>query len=313
MSLLLWLAVLVQPILFAVSNILDKRMVHGEEDDSNSLSLIAIGSLFILPLVIILGLFCTMTGRIPGAEVFVPLFFNGMSFTLYVWLFYQALKKEEASRVVPWFQIIPAFGFVGGILMLNEDMSWYAILAIILLMAGGFVLSVVKGKVNWKVIAMMVLASALCAWNDLVLAKYGRELLVSPGSSLTNILESTKDIAPALFADLLGKLFFGTIFLVCRTERRGFVLGVKTKFKLVFSSNVAFTLGSFVFDCAKIFAPVAIVQALCCTQPLFVLIGAVVLTIFHKSFLAEEISGKTLVQKIVGVGLMVVGGILLSI
>jgi drug/metabolite transporter (DMT)-like permease len=310
MSPWIWIVALVPPILYAVSNLIDKVIVHGDEEDNNSWAMIALGTIFDLVLVIPIGIYCWVTtGTLfPSADAFWPLFMNGSVFTLAAWLFYQAIKTEDVSKATAIFQTVPAFGFFLGLYGLNEILSWPIILAIILLMMGGYTLSITKGKINKKILVAMLLSSALYAVNDFVVAKYGREVIEASGN-----LASTKEALPAIFADLLGKMFFGMLPLIGQKERASFKLGFKTKFKLMAACSITYTVGDASFDIAKILAPLALVQALCCTQPLFVLIGATGLTLFCKSFPKEEVSKGSLWQKVFGISLMVVGGILLSI
>lgn len=299
MSILLWLLSLLPPAFFGASNLLDKIAVHGDDEDNSPWAIVAMGALFDIVFVLPIGIYCWVTGSMIPLGVFVPLFLNGITFTFAGWLFYHSIKVEEASRVVPIFQVIPAFGFVLGFYGLEEKLGVETIFAIFLLMIGGFTLSLKKGKINRNILAMMLVSSLLYAVNDFVLAEYGRR---------------AKDaIWAVILADLLGKMFFGMIGLLNRKDRNSFVLGFKTKFKLVALSSIVYSVGDLMFDVAKLFVPIAIVQALCCTQPLFVLFGAVVLTIFYKKFPKEEIDGASLWRKSVGIVFMVVGGILLSI
>lgn len=312
MSIWIWMVALLPPILFAVSNLVDKKIVHGDTDEYNPWSIIALGAVFDIVVCIPIGVYCLTTGNLPSVAMFWPLFVNGITFTVAAWIFYVCLKTEDTSRVVPIFQTVPAFGIFLGLYGLQEVLSLGIFLGIILLMIGGYVLSVKKGKINKRILAMMLLSSALYAINDFVLARYGREVLDGV-STVNGFWASTKVAMPVIFADLLGKIFFGIIILISPKVRTNFALGFKSKFGLVAASSLTYTLGDIGFDIAKIFAPLALVQALCCTQPLFVLIGAVGLTIFCKSFPKEEADGKSLGQKVFGVVMMVIGGILLSI
>jgi drug/metabolite transporter (DMT)-like permease len=310
MSLWLFLLALVPPIFYAISNLFDKVVSHGDYEDNDSLAIVAMGSVFDLFLAIPIGVVCVLTTGIlfPGADTFWPLFLNGSIFILASWLFLQSIKVEDSSKVTAIFQVIPAFGIFFGFYGLNENLGWVLILGIVFLMIGGFVLSFSKGKISIKVLVMMLFACSLYAVNDFVIAKYGREVIVASGN-----VASVTEALPAIMADLAGKVFFGMIPLISRKVRKSFTLGFKTKFKLVAASSVTYTFGDVSFDIAKILAPLAVVQALCCFQPLFVLVGAIGLSIFCKGFPKEDISTWSLVQKLFGISLMVVGGILLSI
>ena len=307
---LFWLVALVPPILYATSNLIDKIIIHGDDEDNNSWAMVALGALFDPIVVIPIGIYCWVTNGVilPSADIFWPLFMNGSTFTLAAWFFYQATKTEDVSKVTAIFQTVPAFGFFLGFYGLNEKLGWPIILAIIFLMVGGYVLTITKGEINKKILVLMLLSSAMYAVNDFVMAKYGREIFEVSGNQVS-ITESL----PAILADLLGKTFFGILPLIGLKERTSFKLGFKTKFKLMATGTVIYAVGDAIFDIAKIIAPLAIVQAVGCTQSLFVLVGAIGLTLFCKSFPNEEVSSKSLWQKVFGISLMVAGGILLSI
>jgi drug/metabolite transporter (DMT)-like permease len=336
MSLWFFLVALVPPVMFAVSNLIDKSVMHGEEGDESPWAVVALGAFFDLIFLIPIGLYCLVTINWPMADIFWPLFFNGISVTLAGWLFYRSIQTEETSRVVAIFQTIPIFGLFLGFYGLEEKLGWEIILAIIFLVLGGFTLSISKGKFNKRILAMMLLSSALYAVNDFVLAKYGREIF---GGETGNSISLVGQAMPAIMADLAGKVFFGIIVLVGRRERTSFKNSFRAKFGLVGVSSIIYTAGDVVFDLAKLFAPIALVQALGCTQPMFVLIWGILSTSILIPYLLkkrnwilkkenrriklvekttkfclktrESLKGTT--WKVVGIILMVVGGILLSI
>ncbi len=312
MSFWIWIVALVPPALFAASNLIDKVVMHGEggEEEGSPWAIVALGAFFDLLFLVPIGLYCLVTSNLPSADIFCPLFLNGIPVTFAGWLFYRSIQSEEASRVVAIFQTVPVFGIFLGFYGLGERLSWETIVAIIFLVLGGFILSISKGKFNKQILVMMLLASALYAVNDFILAGYGREIF---GEEMNISFGSIGQAMPVILADLAGKVFFGIIVLVSRRERQSFKSSFRAKFGLVGVSSVIYTAGDVVFDLAKLFAPIAIVQALCCTQPLFVLVGAVGLTLFCRNFPKEEVDSKSLWQKVLGISLMVVGGILLSI
>jgi drug/metabolite transporter (DMT)-like permease len=310
MSFWIWLVALVPPVMSAVSNLIDKCVMYREEGCESPWAVVALGAFFDLIFLVPIGLYCLVTSNWPTANIFWPLFFNGIPVTIAGWLFYRSIQTGETSRVVAIFQTIPIFGLFFGFYGLEEKLGWEIILAIIFLVLGGFILSISKGKFDKRILVMMLLSSVLYAVNDFLVAKYGREIF---GGEMGNSLSSAGQAMPAILADLAGKVFFGIIVLVGRRERTSFKNSFRAKFGLVGVSSIVYTAGDVVFDLAKLFAPIALIQALGCTQPLFVLIGAIGLTLFCKSFPKEEVGRKSLWQKVFGISLMVVGGILLSI
>jgi hypothetical protein len=160
---------------------------------------------------------------------------------------------------------------------------------------GGLVLVFKDGIVRKQMAIMMLLSSILLAINDIVFANFGREI----------------GVWPALFADVLGKSLWGFLVLVKKNYRLQFVEGIRSKFKLQAINEILFIVGDLIFDAAKIFVPVALAQGFCATQPLFLLIIALLFTKFFPKFHSEDFGGLVKWQKIVGILLVVVGGIVL--
>ena len=89
-------------------------------------------------------------------------------------------------------------------------------------------------------------------------------------------------------------------------------MAIRTRLKFQSASEMACILADLGFCYFLLYFPVATVQAVCCFQPLFVLVAAVVLSRFYPQVIREEIQRLTLAQKAVGVGLMVAGGVVLA-
>jgi uncharacterized membrane protein len=292
------LCILVVPFLYMVSNLVDKFQLRGDDVDSRPGALMALGGFFAIVGALPLGMWIYATGTpLGGLENAIPLLFNELLYLASMWIYLAAMKTEEPSRVVPYFQAIPVFGLVGAFLLLHEKMTAFQLLAVGMLAGGGFLLSFHKGKVKKKLVGLMLLSAALMAGYDVVFAEFGRDL--SP--------------AAAIFIALVAKMFWTIFILIGKQERRGFVLGLRTRLKVQAVSELACLLGDVGLCYFLLVFPVAFVQAISCTQPLFVLVAALLLSRFFPKAVAEEIRGLTLAQKAVGVALMVAGGIILSV
>lgn len=282
------------PLMFASVNIVDKFLVHGSEEDSKPGALLAVTGLFNLIVAMLVGAWIIANGQTISLSLVIPLMLNGAIYVGAMWIYLYIMREEDASRVIPWFQTIPVFGIVGAFVVLQELPKWYEIGAIGLLVIGGFVLSIKNGVAKRKVAALMILTSALVAANDVIFAEFGRQ----------------GDAAPAIFADVLGKAVFGLLFLLRGPSRRGFLMGLRTKFVIQSGSELVNIGADMFLDLAKLYMPIALVQAACATQPLFVLVGATIIAKFSPKF-SEELQGSQL-MKVAGVLLMVVGGAILA-
>lgn len=281
--------------LYAISNLLDRFLVTGEDADSEAGPLMAISGLFNLLFALVIAVYMQLTNKVVQLDIFWPMFANGLLYLVAIWIYLRILKKEETTRVVPWFQIIPIFGLVVAWFMLDESFGILEIIAICAMIIGGFILSVKKGVVNGKLMVGMIICTGLIAVNDVVFAVYGRE---------------AESISGALFASVAGNAFWCLLVLVGKKERNGFYIGLRTKFYLQSSGEIIFIVADAIFDVAKLFAPVAIVQAVCCTHPLFAYVGVILFAkAYPKAF--EEEKGYGL-HKLFGITAMILGGVMLA-
>ncbi len=291
--------------IFAAVNLTDKFIVDGEEEDSDPGALMGITGIICIFGAIIFGLLTYFNGQSIPKENFLALWGNGLVYIIAIYLYNVAMKEDESSRVIPWFQTIPIFGLFFGIYFLKEVPSKFELFAIAMMLAGGVLITWQKGKKGGKLAFLMLTASVLIAINDGVLAFYGREI----------------GINAALFADFSGKMTFGLIFLIGKKERRGAILGLRTKFGLMVGSEVACMTADSLLDVCKLGIPIVIVQAVGCTQPVFVLIGAIIISKSLVKFIPkeaqeaikEDIQKETLVKKVLAITLMVLGGLIFAL
>jgi len=117
---MIWTLLLLPPVCYALSNILDKHLLSGEGEESSAETLLVIGGIFnvILAIPFLIYLF------VADQQLFVwQLFVNGLLFTGAMWTYLTALKYGEVSSVSVWHQTIPIFGILGGLVFLNEIFS----------------------------------------------------------------------------------------------------------------------------------------------------------------------------------------------
>jgi len=83
----------------------------------------------------------------PGFHLLLISFAAAFIFTLALLLFFSLLKKEEASRVIPLVSgLSPVFVFILSRNFLGESLSLKQILAFIIILIGGLLISLEKGK-----------------------------------------------------------------------------------------------------------------------------------------------------------------------
>jgi len=294
---ILAIGVLVVPLMYMVAQLVDRFQLHGNTEDSEPGALMALGTIFGVMLAIPTGIYIWVTGHsFGGIENFLMLAFNEIFYVVSIYIYLMLIKTRDMSKVLPWFQTIPAFGIVFAFVVLGEKLPTTKILAISLLVVGGLVLSLQKKGLDKKMIIFMVISSGLMAVYDVGFANFGREI----------------DFVSALFVNMVGKAFWCSLFLIGKQERKGFTMGLKTRFKLQTVGELT-TIAGDLCSCGFILIlPVALVQGFNCLTPLFVLIGAIICGKLFPKVFENEASKGSLLQRVVGIILMILGGIILS-
>ena len=121
----------------------------------------------------------------------------------------------------------------------------------------------------------------------------------------------------SLFWGLLGQVILGIIIFALVTRYRNEFLRVirentKVVLGLNFLNGFIILIGDIAFSYATLLAPIALVLVIGGFQPLFVFIFGIVLTLFMPNFISESLRKRALVQKFIGIAVIVGGSILLS-
>jgi drug/metabolite transporter (DMT)-like permease len=216
-----------------------------------------------------------------------------------------ALEVDEASFVTPFYQTVPIFAYVLGYFILGETITPAQGLGSLVIIAGALALSLEFGRrgirFKRKVVALMLAASFLSAINGVVF----------------KLIAVEKGFWVSLFWGFAGQVTAGLTFLVCAPgyrrdflglfqQRRVAVLGLIALSRTLFSVSEAVTLY------ATLLAPVALVLVVNSFQPLFVFAFGIVLTLFLPRVAKESLGRMKMLQKGAGIGLMLVGGYLIS-
>ena len=115
----------------------------------------------------------------------------------------------------------------------------------------------------------------------------------------------------------VGQVMAGLTLLVCVPSYRRDFLGLFKQQKvavvgLIALSRILIIVSEAVTLYATLLAPVALVLLVNSFQPLFVFTSGVVLTLFLPRVAKESLGRMKMLQKAAGIGLMVVGGYLIS-
>jgi drug/metabolite transporter (DMT)-like permease len=300
-----FLIALANPLGHAVVNHLDKyiisRFMKGQ----------AVGALVLMTAIVAavaLPIIFFINPGVLGATTFqqsLTLALNGCLIVVGAIFYFTALESEEASYVVPFFQLVPVFGFFLGYFILGETLGRYQIYGSLLIIVGGVLLSfrLLDGKlaIPRKIIYLMLGSSFFYALNAVIFKS----------------IASHQGFVDSLFWDMAGKFIFGIVlFIIIAPFRRSFINVIKINrwpiISLSFFTEALSLVAEIALILAVLYAPVALVQAVGGLQPLFVLVLGVIITVFLSKYGRESLDRATLLQKTIGIVIMVGGSFLLA-
>ena len=291
-----YLFALVTPTLYSVSTYIDKFLL--EKRIREPLAVTALSGI----LSGLLGVcIATVTGwkAIGGSGIWI-LLGSGLLLVLYLIPYYEAMKREETSRVIPLFGFVPVFTLIMSSIFLHEGMGFKQMIGMLIVVAGGFLLSVkrVEGGIFRPRAALwfMVVSSIL----------YG----------IVNILfrfvvhGATVNFWSVLAYEYIGKGIGGFLLLFIPQIRKS----VARQFQMIKKSvgivivNDAINVTAETSEAfALTLATVPLVNIVGAIQPFMTLAVGVVLTVFLPHIIKEDIGKTAILHKLVSIALMFVG------
>lgn len=291
-------------ILWSLVNIADNYLVERNKKFGHPIgSLVIFSSLFGFIAALVLFFFVKTPLLLPMKETLI-LLAAGLCNVSWIIFYLKALPDEDVSTVVPWFLTAPFFAYILGYFILGESLNTEQIIGGLIIIFGGLILSVKKHEVGygmrWKLIAHMTLAS----------------LLIAIWGILFKFVARDSGFWVSSFWEHIG-LGVGGIFIILfvRSYREGFldILKKDAKRVLVISlfSESATIVGNLLANYAILLVPISMVFLLEVVQPAVVFILGLLCTVFAPSILKENISWRNILQKIISIGIMIGGAILL--
>lgn len=292
------------PFLLACANHNDKFLLSRYLKEKSIGSIVISSSLLsgvAIPIVLFIQPDAYDVSLIQGSAVVA----TGMLSVFAVVCYLYALDLDEASFVTPFYQTVPIFAFFLGYFILGETITLAQGLASFVIIVGALAMSFEFGRRGMRfkrnVVALMLAASFLSAINGVIF----------------KLIAVEKGFWVSLFWGFVGQVMAGLTFLVCVPSfRRDFlglfkqrtvaVVGLIALSKILFSVSEAVTLY------ATLLAPVALVLLVSSFQHLFVFTFGIVLTLFFPGVAKESLDRTKMLQKGAGIGLMLVGGYLIS-
>jgi len=223
----------------------------------------------------------------------------GIFYILMTVFYFKALKIEEVSRVAPLFYLSPLFILIFAGMFLGEIFTPLKYLGIFLLVFGGILISsknpfkIKPSKAFW----WMFLATISITINAL-LTKH-----------LLNFADYWTIFAWTRIGAVIGIIPIAYIYLpelIATVKEHG-----KRVVAVISTNETLNLLGVLFITIATSIGYVTLVNALSSVQPFFVLLFAVLLSVFYPSILKEELSKSIISLKILAIVLMFAGALLI--
>lgn len=280
--------------LWAINNVIDKTLVekHVRSPYVFSFFEALLGILIVLSLVPFQGFSLP-----PIAFIFATLL-GGALYTYGLIPYYQALSFEEASRVIPVWQVTSVFVLVLSALTIGETISTYDLIAFFLLLVGGILVSArnIEGKIKISKAFWLILASSAIFAISTVLLKY--------------VYQHIRYFDAFLLIRMGGFLATLPLLLSAKT-RHGITVTMRSTNSSIKGLFVANELINFLaigsIEFAYVFGPASLISALNASQPVFLLILSVILSLWFPKILKEQVDKKTLTVKVLAIILIAFG------
>jgi drug/metabolite transporter (DMT)-like permease len=292
------------PFLLACANHNDKFLLSRYLKDKSIGAIVVFSSLFsgvAIPIVLLIQPDVYEVSLVQGSALVAIGILSVCAAVCYLY----ALDLDEASFVTPFYQTVPIFAYVLGYFILGETITLAQGLGSSVIVVGALALSLEFGRrrIRFKrnVVALMLAASLLSAINGVIF----------------KLIAVDKGFWVSLFWGFFGQVVAGlTLVVSVPSYRRDFLDLFKQQkvagFGLIALSKTLVSVSEAVTLYATLLAPVALVFLVNSFQPLFVFILGIVLTLFLPRVASESLAPVKMLQKGVGICLMLVGGYLIS-
>jgi drug/metabolite transporter (DMT)-like permease len=295
---------LIGPFLYALTNHIDKILLEKYFKESGVGTLLLFSSLLSALALPFLFLADTTAFSVGWTSI-LALAFVGILNILVLWCYLLALKDEEASVAVVFYQLVPVFGYVLGYLILGEVLTQLQLIAMAVIILGTAIISFeidAENKFRLRGATIPLMLGAAFFW------------------ALESVVFKAVALEEALWRSLFWEHLMLTIagiliFVFIRSYRTHFLTAIRQNSRGILSLNVAneslYMLGNISFSIAYLLAPVALVLLTESYQPLFVFAIGIFLTLFFPKLTSEKIEAKHLWQKGIAIAITGIGTFLL--
>jgi drug/metabolite transporter (DMT)-like permease len=299
-----FLIALISVVLWSSTNFIDKYLV-SKYFQKQGISVLMIFSaligLILLPIILVITK--GLVFDLPLRDILI-LLASGVIYVLAILPYFFALREEDTSLVVPYFQSIAVFSYFFGLIFLGEQLTGPQIAASLLIIFGAVGLSAnFSGKKNffrWRTFYLIMASSFMYSLNMF----------------LFKFMERDSNFWTTSFWEYAGFSLAALAMLSVGRYRREFKESFKANGPKVLGINAANEIinivAKIIFNFATLLAPLALVRIVGGFQPLVVLFLGIILTMFWPKAFKEDITRKNLLKKIIFIILIFIGGYLLN-
>lgn len=304
MSDLVWIPLaLGGPFLYSVTNIIDKHLL-GRLGENGVQTLILYSSLLSALALPLIWWIEPKVLEVEKDNIVILCSVAALNVML-LWAYFQALKHDETTVVIIFYQLVPVLGVVLGYLILDEVIGGQQLLGILIIIIGTGIISFdvdEKKSLKWRKRTLVYMLAACLCW--------------ALEATIFKLVALDEAVLPSLFWEHLVLAVFGVlIFLLVGKYRRAFMSQVRANSQAVMSINVLneglYMLGNAAVSFAVVQAPVALVLLGNSFQSFFAMLLGFALACVYPSLRKGRLTGFQVSQRIVAILITATGSILL--
>lgn len=287
--------------LWGITNYIDKYLVSKISRNGDCKGLIVFSSLvagiIMAPVFLVVNNFSIDI----NIKYFLLILLSSTFVLLSTSLYLKALSKSETSIVIAMFQLLPVFGYLWGLIFLNQVLTANQII-------GGIIVIISSVATTYEINNNKFSKERLFA----LLLMIGASIASSIYFLLFNLSTKRIDFNVVVFWYQICLLINGILLIIFSKKHRiSFLALIKSNGKKVAGYNILNeiinSIANMLVNFATTIAPLAIVLTMNGLQPFFVfLIGLIGAIIFPNAF-DENNSTKNVIQKIVCIVIGIVG------
>lgn len=296
---------LVGPFLYALTNYIDKVLLEKYFKESGIGTILLFSSLisvFALPFFLLMD---KTVLDVSFANILI-LAVRGMLSVGVLWCYLMALRDEEVSVVIVFYQLVPVFGSILGYLLLDEVLTHMQLISMAIIILGTTIIAFEIDSDNHFKLRK----------KSTIIPMLGASFFWASGGTIFKLVALKENLWRSLFWGHLMLVLVGIgIFIFVRSYRKNFISALKNNSKNILSLNILnesiYISADVVVAYALLLAPVGLVLLTESFQPIFILIIGVTLTVFFPKIIAEKIEAKHIWQKTIAIGITGIGTYLL--